>query len=226
MATNCPQHVNPRAWRSASVRFTRAWNSVRGNSLRSWLNMLENSRTGEPPSCGVSMLGRFDPTIRQVAHPSPNPNWDKAQFRHINASVKKALAARIPVLSVDTKKKELVGNYANAGRQWRPVRHAPRVQGHDFPSPDVPRAYPYGIYDVGRNAGFVNVGTDHDTAAFAVASIRGWWRAEGRRLYRKARSILITADAGGSHGSRLRLWKWELQRLADETARTLSVCHF
>src|SRR5207244_5577328 len=78
MATNCPQHVNPRAWRSASVRFTRAWNSVRENSLRSWLNMLENSRTGEPPSCGVSMLGRFDPTIRQVAHPSPNPNWDKS----------------------------------------------------------------------------------------------------------------------------------------------------
>src|SRR6266567_1590919 len=81
MATNCPQHVNPRAWRSASVRFTRAWNSVRGNSLRSWLNMLENSRTGEPPSCGVSMLGRFDPTIRQVAHPSPNPNWDKSGHR-------------------------------------------------------------------------------------------------------------------------------------------------
>ena len=100
------------------------------------------------------------------------------------------------------------------------------MQGHDFPTPDVPRAYPYGIYDVGRNEGFVNVGTDHDTAAFAVASLRGWWRAEGRRLYRKARSILITADAGGSNGSRLRLWKWELQKFADETARALSVCHF
>src|SRR5881397_4333180 len=162
---------------------------------------------------------------RKTEEGADHPDRD-AQFRHINASVKKALAARIPVLSVDTKKKELVGNYANAGHQWRPVRHAPRVQGHDFPSPDVPRAYPYGIYDVGRNAGFVNVGTDHDTAAFAVASIRGWWRAEGHRLYRKARSILITADAGGSNGSRLRLWKWELQRLADETARTLSVCHF
>ena len=162
---------------------------------------------------------------RKTEEGADHPDRD-AQFRHINASVKKALAAGIPVLSVDTKKKELVGNYANAGRQWRPVKQAPRVQGHDFPSPDVPRAYPYGIYDVGRNQGFVNVGTDHDTAAFAVASIRGWWRAEGRRLYGKARSILITADAGGSNGSRLRLWKWELQKLADETARALSVCHF
>ncbi len=162
---------------------------------------------------------------RKTEEGADHPDRD-AQFRHINASVKKAVAAGIPVLSVDTKKKELVGNYANAGRQWRPVRQAPRVQGHDFPTPDVPRAYPYGIYDVGRNAGFVNVGTDHDTAAFAVASIRGWWRAEGRRLYRRASSILITADAGGSNGSRLRLWKWELQKFADETGRALSVSHF
>ncbi len=132
----------------------------------------------------------------------------------------------LPVLSVDTKKKELVGNYANAGQQWRPAKQARRVQGHDFPSPEVPRAYPYGIYDVGRNEGFVNVGTDHDTGAFAVASIRGWWRAEGRHLYAKAPALLITADAGGSNGSRLRLWKWELQKFADETRRSLSVCHF
>jgi hypothetical protein len=162
---------------------------------------------------------------RKTEEGADHPDRD-AQFRHINASVKRALAAGLPVLSVDTKKKELVGNYANAGRQWRLVRQAPRVQGHDFPHPDVPRAYPYGIYDVGRNAGFVNVGTDHDTGAFAVASIRGWWRAEGRRLYRRARSILITADAGGSNGARLRLWKWELQKFADETGRALSVCHF
>jgi DDE family transposase len=162
---------------------------------------------------------------RKTEEGADHPDRD-AQFRQINARVKKALAAGLPVLSVDTKKKELVGNYANAGRQWRPVRQAPRVQGHDFPHPDVPRAYPYGIYDVGRNEGFVNVGTDHDTAAFAVASLRGWWRAEGRRLYGPARSILITADAGGSNGARLRLWKWELQKLADETGRALSVCHF
>ena len=162
---------------------------------------------------------------RKTEEGEDHPDRD-AQFRHINATVKQALAAGLPVLSVDTKKKELVGNYANAGRQWRPARQAPRVQGHDFPKPEVPRAYPYGIYDVGRNEGFVNVGTDHDTAAFAVASIRGWWRAEGRRLYRRARAIVLTADAGGSNGARLRLWKWELQKLADETGRALSVCHF
>ena len=162
---------------------------------------------------------------RKTEEGADHPDRD-AQFRYINARVKQALAAGRPVLSVDTKKKELVGNYANAGRQWRPVRQAPRVQGHDFPTPEVPRAYPYGIYDVGRNTGFVNVGTDHDTAAFAVASLRGWWRAEGRRLYGKAKTLLITADAGGSNGARLRLWKWELQKFADETGRALAVCHF
>ena len=162
---------------------------------------------------------------RKTEEGADHPDRD-AQFRYINARVKQALAAGRPVLSVDTKKKELVGNYANAGRQWRPVRQAPRVQGHDFPRPEVPRAYPYGIYDVGRNTGFVNVGTDHDTAAFAVASLRGWWRAEGRRLYGKAKTLLIPADAGGSNGARLRLWKWELQKFADETGRALAVCHF
>ena len=162
---------------------------------------------------------------RKTEEGADHPDRD-AQFRYINARVKQALAAGRPVLSVDTKKKELVGNYANAGRQWCPVCQAPRVQGHDFPTPEVPRAYPYGIYDVGRNTGFVNVGTDHDTAAFAVASLRGWWRAEGRRLYGKAKTLLIPADAGGSNGARLRLWKWELQKFADETGRALAVCHF
>ena len=100
------------------------------------------------------------------------------------------------------------------------------MRTHDFPTPDVPRAYPYGIYDVGRNTGFVNVGTDHDTGAFAVASIRGWWRYEGRRLYPDAGKILITADGGGSNGWRLRLWKLELQTWADEIGLALSVCHF
>jgi hypothetical protein len=162
---------------------------------------------------------------RKTEEGEDHPDRD-AQFRYINRCVTRALADGLPVLSVDTKKKELLGNYANAGRQWRPAKQARRVQTHDFPAPEVPRAYPYGIYDIGRNTGFVNVGTDHDTGAFAVASIRGWWRAEGRRLYRTAASIVITADAGGSNGARLRLWKWELQRLADETGLTLSVCHF
>jgi hypothetical protein len=162
---------------------------------------------------------------RKTEEGADHPDRD-AQFRHINATVKAALKAGIPVISVDTKKKELIGNYANAGRQWRHKGTATRVNGHDFPAPEVPRAYPYGIYDIGRNEGFVNIGTDHDTAAFAAASIRGWWQAEGRRLYPKAQEIVITADSGGSNGPRLRLWKWELQRLANETGITLSVCHF
>jgi len=125
-----------------------------------------------------------------------------------------------------TKKKELLGNYANAGRQWRPARSPELVNGHDFPTSSVPRAYPYGIYDLGRNTGFVNVGTDHDTGAFAVASIRGWWRVEGRRLYPRAKALLITADGGGSNGYRLRQWKMELQEMADQTGLAISVCHF
>jgi hypothetical protein len=169
---------------------------------------------------GYSLQG-----TRKTEEGADHPDRD-AQFRHINSTVKRALKDGIPVISVDTKKKELVGNYANRGRQWRPIDTSVRVNGHDFPSPDVPRAYPYGIYDIGRNEGFVNVGTDHDTAAFAAASIRGWWRAEGRRLYPRARHIVITADSGGSNGPRLRLWKWELQRFADEMGLALSICHF
>ena len=149
-----------------------------------------------------------------------------AQFRNINRKVRKALAVGNPVISVDTKKKELIGNYDNKGRQWREVKNPAQVNGHDFPYPSIPRAYPYGIYDLGLNRGFVNVGTDHDTAAFAVASVRGWWRQEGRRLYSKATGLLITADSGGSNGYRLRLWKLELQKMADEIGLPISVCHF
>jgi hypothetical protein len=162
---------------------------------------------------------------RKTEEGASHPDRD-AQFRHINARVTQALAKGAPVISVDTKKKELIGNYANAGRQWLPAKQPLQVQGHDFPHPEVPRAYPYGIYDLERNTGFVNVGTDHDTGAFAVASIRGWWRKEGRRLYPSATDVLISADGGGSNGWRLRLWKVELQRLADETGLALSVCHF
>jgi hypothetical protein len=149
-----------------------------------------------------------------------------AQFRHINVTVQKELARGRPVISVDTKKKELVGNYENKGRQWRTKGQPRQVNGHDFPGPKVPRAYPYGIYDLGRNKGFVNVGTDHDTATFAVVSIRGWWRAQGRRLYPHTRRLTITADGGGSNGYRLRLWKVELQKLADQTGLEITVCHF
>ena len=162
---------------------------------------------------------------RKTEEGTDHPDRD-AQFRYINRTVRRALAQGAPVISVDTKKKELVGNFANPGRQWRPTKTALRVKTHDFPTPAVPRAYPYGIYDVQRNTGFVNVGTDHDTATFAVASIRGWWHQEGRRLYPTATELLITADGGGSNGYRLRLWKWELQRLADQTGLSIRVCHF
>jgi len=162
---------------------------------------------------------------RKTEEGQDHPDRD-AQFRHINSAVKRYLGGGCAVISVDTKKKELIGNYRNAGQQWRRKKQPRPVLGHDFPSPDVPRAYPYGIYDIGRNTGFVNLGTDHDTGAFAVASIRGWWQHEGRRLYPKAKTLLITADAGGSNGWRLRLWKVELQKFADESGLNLSVCHF
>jgi hypothetical protein len=174
------------------------------------------------------LLGAMDYSLqgtRKTEEGEQHPDRD-AQFRFINEEVRKALAQKRPVISVDTKKKELVGNFENAGRVWWPAGSPHRVKVHDFPTPDVPRAYPYGIYDLARNTGFVNVGTDHDTGAFAVASIRGWWRAEGRPLYPRARSLLITADGGGSNGYRLRLWKVCLQALADEADLTIRVCHF
>jgi hypothetical protein len=154
-------------------------------------------------------------------HPDRN-----AQFEHINARVAREMRCGNPVISVDTKKKELVGNYKNNGRNWHRKGDSPSVEGHDFPNPAVPRAYPYGIYDLARNSGHVVIGTDHDTGEFAVASVRGWWRAEGHRLYPKAKRILITADGGGSNGYRLRIWKLELQRFVDELRIPVSVCHF
>ena len=171
-------------------------------------------------SNGYSLQGN-----RKTEEGNDHPDRD-LQFRHINEQVRQALKSGQPVISVDTKKKELVGNYENPGRQWRIAKSPQRVNGHDFPSPSVPRAFPYGIFDLGRNTGFVNVGTDHDTGAFAVASIRGWWRFEGRRLYPSAHQLMITADGGGSNGYRLRQWKLELQALADDTGLSIKVCHF
>lgn len=162
---------------------------------------------------------------RKTEEGADHPDRD-AQFRHIDKEVQKRIKAGLPVISCDTKKKELIGNYKNDGRQWLEGKTAKKVKGHDFPHPSVPRAYPYGVYDMGRNRGFVNVGTDHDTGEFAVASIRGWWRAEGRHIYNSSKDLLITVDGGGSNGWRLRLWKRELQKLADETGLKISVCHF
>ena len=149
-----------------------------------------------------------------------------AQFRYISDQASAALRGRLPVISVDTKKKELVGNYKNAGQQWRPKGDAIEVLTHDFPDPEVPKAVPYGVYDIGQNTGWVNVGMSSDTAEFAVESIRQWWRHMGRPRYPRARRLLICADSGGSNGYRLSLWKRELQTFATEQGLTITVCHF
>jgi len=148
-----------------------------------------------------------------------------AQFRYLNAQVEGFLQAKLPVVSVDTKKKELVGNFKNGGREWQPRGQPEEVQVHDFPDPAVGKAIPYGIYDVGRNTGWVNVGQDHDTATFAVESLRRWWRTVGAVLYPQAKRLLICADSGGSNGYRLRLWKVEMGRWATEVGLTIAVCH-
>lgn len=149
-----------------------------------------------------------------------------AQFCHISERVKGFLAAGNPVVSVDTKKKELVGDFKNGGREWRPQGDPERVRVHDFVIPELGRAAPYGVYDIARNVGWVSVGMDHDTSAFAVESVRRWWQNMGAEAYPRAQRLLITADCGGSNGYRVRQWKWELQRLADETGMEISVCHF
>ena len=148
-----------------------------------------------------------------------------AQFRYINTQATAFLNAGQPVISVDTKKKELVGNYKNNGREWRPKSTPDPVNVHDFIDPDLPRAVPYGVYDLADNVGWVSVGTDHDTASFAVNAIRRWWLSMGRGRYAKAKRLMITAD-GGSNGYRVRLWKVELQKLADELKFPVTVCHF
>jgi hypothetical protein len=149
-----------------------------------------------------------------------------AQFRYINDQAAAELRAGQPVISVDTKKKELVGYYKNAGREWRPKGDPIEVLVHDFPDPDVPKAVPYGIYDIGENKGWVNVGMSADTAEFAVQSIRQWWRYMGKPRYPKSRRLLICADSGGSNGYRLQLWKRELQTFARAEDLTITVCHF
>jgi len=161
---------------------------------------------------------------RKTREGGNHPDRD-AQFGYINEQVKVALAAGEPAISVDTKKKELVGDFKNAGREWRPKGSPEPVRVHDFLIKQLGRAVPYGVYDIGENTGWVSVGVDHDTASFAVNAIRRWWQTMGQARYRNAKSLLITADGGGSNGTRLRLWKLELQRLADELGLAITVCH-
>ena len=159
--------------------------------------------------------------IEGTAHPDRD-----AQFRYVNDQVREHHSAGQPVISVDTKKKELVGQYKNGGTQWRPSGNPERVKTHDFPDKDLGKAIPYGVYDIAADSGWVSVGADHDTAAFAVATIRRWWQAIGADRYPHADKLLITADAGGSNGYRTRLWKTELAALAAETGLAITVCHF
>ena len=154
-----------------------------------------------------------------------HPDRD-AQFRYISDLAKRYLAAADPVISIDTKKKELVGLYARKGREWRPKGDPRRVRDHDFPDPDGGKAIPYGVYDIGDDSGFVNVGTDHDTAQFAVESVRRWWDAIGKDRYPGAARLLVTCDAGGSNGYRLRAWKAELAAFAAQSGLEVTVSHF
>ncbi|MGQ0612153.1 MAG: ISAzo13 family transposase [Planctomycetaceae bacterium] len=149
-----------------------------------------------------------------------------AQFRYINDCAVGFQRKKQPVISVDCKKKELVGNFKNEGREWRPKGNPERVKVHDFMVKEDGKAIPYGLYDLTRNKGYVRVCIDHETASFAVRTIRRWWQLMGKRAYPKARSLMITADGGGSNGPRNALWRWELQRLADATGLAITICHF
>lgn len=162
---------------------------------------------------------------RKTTEGSTHPDRDK-QFEHIANTVTRFQQRHRPVISVDTKKKELVGNYKNTGQEWQPKRQPTEVNIHDFVDPKLGKVIPYGVYDLSLNQGFVSVGIDHDTAEFAVESIRHWWYEMGKSLYPRSKHLLITADGGGSNGNRNRLWKLKLQELADETGLTIHVCHF
>ena len=162
---------------------------------------------------------------RKTKEGSSHPDRD-AQFVYLNDRVRHHQQQSLPVISVDTKKKELIGDFKNPGREWRPKGEPERVKVHDFVVPAQGKAIPYGIYDLSRDEGWVSVGIDHDTASFAVNAIRSWWKHMGWSVYGTATHLLITADAGGSNGTKARLWKWELQRFANRTGLTITVCHY
>jgi hypothetical protein len=205
---------SPLRWTSKSLRILADQLQRMGHSIsyRSVGHLLEKA--------GYSLQANRK-TREGKQHPDRN-----AQFEHINRRVMLQQRDGQPAISVDTKKKELIGDFKNSGPEWRPKGDPRRVRVHDFIIPEKGKAIPYGVYDLHRNEGWVSIGIDHDTAAFAVASIRRWWRTMGRARYPKAESLLITSDCGGSNGSRTRLWKWELQELADQTGLSISVCHF
>jgi hypothetical protein len=162
---------------------------------------------------------------RKTREGPQHPDRD-AQFQYLNEQVRRFQRQHRPAISVDTKKKELIGDFKNPGREWRPKGNPEAVRVHDFLIKEKGKAVPYGVYDITRNEGWVSVGIDHDTASFAVHTIRRWWKRMGRRAYPDTTALLITADAGGSNGARVRLWKWELQQFANRTGMAITVCHF
>ena len=183
-------------------------------------------RVSQRTVCGLlAQLNYSLQSVRKTREGAQHPDRD-AQFQHISDMVARYQRQRQPVISVDTKKKELIGDFKNAGREWQPAGRPEPVRVHDFIDEELGKVAPYGVYDVTANEGWVSVGIDHDTAEFAVQSIRHWWLEMGRPLYPKARRLLITADCGGSNGYRVRLWRVQLQHLADEFALTVQVCHF
>lgn len=205
--------MSPLRWTCKSLRRL-------ANELRALGHKISHTVVGELLKGQKFSLQANSKTREGDSHPDRD-----AQFAHINASVSRALAGRQPVISVDTKKKELVGDFKNAGREWRPLGDPEEVRVHDFLIKELGRAVPYGIYDLAANAGWVSVGIDHDTAEFAVQTIRTWWHAVGSKHYPDARHLTITADGGGSNGSRVRLWKRELQKLANELGIDIHVHH-
>ncbi len=203
----------PLRWTSKSVRM-----------LAADLGWLGHRASRTPVATLLHDLGYSLQANRKTLEGADHPDRD-AQFAHLNARVAEQLAAGEPAIPVDTKKKEQVGPFKNGGREWQPAGQPEAVRGHDFVIPELGRASPSGVDDLAHTTGGVNVGIDHDTAAFAVESIRRWWDAMGRTAYPRATRLLVTADGGGSNGARVRLWKLELQRLADETGVEIAVCH-
>jgi len=197
-------------------------------SLRNLCKALRKKRHKISPTVVGNLLRELNYSLQanSKTHEGSQHIDRDAQFRYINDQAAAFLMAGEPVISVDTKKKELVGNYKNNGRTWRPKGTPEPVNVHDFRDPNRPRAVPYGIYDLADNVGWVSVGTDHDTASFAVNAIRQWWISMGRGRYAKANRLMITADGGGSNGYRVPLWKVEVQKLADELKFPITICHF
>ncbi len=205
--------TQPLLWTNHSLSYLKKALAAKGHTVSRTVigNLLR--------ACGYSLQANSK-THEGRDHPDRD-----AQFHYINKQAKGFLAARQPIISVDTKKKELIGNFKNNGRTWRLKKTPEKVNVYDFPTLAKGRAVPYGVYDPTANNGWVSVGKDHDTACFAVNAIRSWWRTMGKKRYPKAERLMITADGGGSNGYRVRLWKIELQKLADELKMPITVCH-